>query len=155
MTVLNLSRIDAQLAGEQSWKHRCMALAGRLDVAANNELVDAREGQGSLLHWHRACMLEHAGYSYPAQLLAFRRFTAAPVEIVEIGELQRPVDDGGEIAAVVSVDRRLERHGRRRNEILLAQSDRIDAGDARRFLHEALKSVVRFRSTEIGRAHLS
>src|SRR5262245_28805104 len=146
MTVLDLRRIDAQLAGEQSWKHRCMALAGRLDVAAKNELVAVREGQGSLLHRHRASMLQHAGYAYPAQLLAFRRFTAALVEIVEIGELQRPIDDGGEIAAVVSVDRRLERHGRRRNEVLLAQSDWSDAGDARGFLHEALQSVVRFRS---------
>src|SRR5262245_3292461 len=146
MTVLDLRRIDAQLAGEQSWKHRCMALAGRLDVAAKNELVAVREGQGSLLHRHRASMLQHAGYAYPAQLFTFRRFTAALVEIVEIGELQRPVDDGGEIAAVVSIDRRLEGHGRRRNEILLAQSDRIDAGDAGRFLHEALKSVVCFRS---------
>src|SRR5262245_8614158 len=146
MTVLNLCRIDAQLAGKQSWKHRCMALAGRLDVAAKNELVVARKGQRSLLHWHRAGMLQHAGHAYSAQLLAFRRFTAALVEVVEIGEFQSPVDDGGEIATVISIDRRLERHGRRRNKILLAQSDRSDAGDARRFLHKALKSVVRFRS---------
>src|SRR5262245_40590910 len=111
MTVLNLCRIDAQLAGKQSWKHRCMALAGRLDVAAKNELVASRKGQRRLLHWHRAGMLQHAGHAYSAQLPAFRRFTAALVEVVEIGELQRPVDDGWEIAAVVRVDRRFERHG--------------------------------------------
>ena len=81
----------------------------------------------------------------PRSFLRLRRLAPALVEIVEVGELQRLVDNRREIAAVIRIDRRLERHRRRRNEVFLAQPHGIDAGDARRFLHHAFKCVVRFR----------
>ena len=58
----------------------------------------------------------------PRSFLRLRRFALALVEIGVIGKLQRLVDDRREIAAVISIaDRGLERHRRRRNEVLLAQ----------------------------------
>ena len=108
--------------------------------------VAAGERDRGLFHRRRAGMLQHAGDADAAIFLAPRRFALALVEIGVVGELQRLVDDAGEVAAVVGVaDRRLERHRRRRNEILLAQPHRVHADDARGFLDHALEHVIRLR----------
>src|SRR5262249_162620 len=81
---------------------------------------------------------EHAGHADAAQLFPLCRLAPALVEIIEIGKFERLVHDRWKIAAVVSIYRRLERHRRRRNEILLANSHRIDSGNPRSFRDETI-----------------
>ncbi len=97
-------------------------------------------------------MFEHARHADAAQLLTSGGFATSLVEILEIGELERLVDDGRKVAAVVDIDRGFERHRRRRNEVFLAQPYGVHSDDARSFLDHPLKCVVRLRpaGTSIG-----
>src|SRR4029077_14182349 len=147
VTVLNLGSVDAELVGEQTRKNGSVALPGRLHIAAKNELVAARKRNRGLLHRHCARMLQHAGDTDAAQLSPFHELARTLVEIVEVGHFKCPVDNRREIAAVIRIDWRLERHRRRGNEVFLAPPYGIDAGDPRRLFHHAFKCVVRFRST--------
>ncbi len=82
----------------------------------------------------------------PRSFLARKDFAAALLELGVVGERQRLVEDRREVAGVVGrADRGLVRDRLARNEIAPPQPDRIDAGDARRLVDEALQRVVRFR----------
>ena len=147
VAVFDRAGVDAEPAGEQVAEHGGVALPGRLHVEAEDQLVAAGKAERSLFHRRRAGMFQHAGDADAAQFLAFGRCALALVEIGVVGKCQRLVDDAGKIAAVVGVDRRLERHGRRRDEIFLAQPHRIDADDAGGFLDRALERVIRLRAS--------
>ena len=108
-------------------------------------LVVVGKRQRRLFHRRRAGMLQHAGDADAAQFLAPGRFALALVEVGVVGKRQRLVDDAGKIAAVIGVDRRLERHGRRRDQVFLAQPHRVHADNARGFLDRALERVIRLR----------
>src|SRR5262245_12318084 len=144
VTMLDRFWLNAEPACKQAWENRRVALAGRLHVAAQDQLVAAGKRNRGLLHWQGAGVLQHKRHTDAAQLLALRGLASTLVEIGEIRKLQRLVDDRREIATVVNVDWGLEWHCRRRNEIFLAQPYRIHSDNPRRFFHHALKRVVRF-----------
>ena len=146
--VLDLAGIDAELArragGRTRWRGSDRSTARCSRASSLSPPGNADRG---LLHRQSR---RHAPACRKCRCRAVScgvaDFALALVEIGVVGQLQRLVDDAGEIAAVVSVaDRGLVRHRRRRNEILLAQPHRVDAGDARGFLDHALERVVRFR----------
>ncbi len=61
----------------QTRKNGGVSLAGRLHVAAENDLFAAGKGDGSLFHRHRAGVLQHAGDPDAAQFFALRRIRVA------------------------------------------------------------------------------
>src|SRR6185295_12509234 len=115
MTMLYFLWLDAELASKQARKNGGMALAGRLHVAAQDQLLAPGKRNRGLLHRQGAGVLQHEGHADAAQFLALCGLAPTLVEVGEIRKLQRPIDNRREIAAVVGVDRRLERHGRWRN----------------------------------------
>src|SRR6476661_5184875 len=112
VTMLYFFWLDAELAGEQARKNCGMALAGRLHVAAQDQLVAAGKRNRGLLHRQGAGVLQHEGHADAAQFFALCGVAPPLVEVGEIRKLQRLIDNRREIAAVVGVDRRPERHRR-------------------------------------------
>src|SRR5262249_61979602 len=81
VAMLNFFRVDAEPAGEQTRKNGGMALAGRLHITAQDQLVVPGKRHRSLLHRQRAGMLQPEGHANTAQLLASRRFAPTLVEV--------------------------------------------------------------------------
>src|SRR5215218_8567175 len=91
-------------------------------------------------------MFEEARHANATQLATPERLAAALLEFRVMRERQRLLEDRRKIARVVSrADRRLERDRLAWDEIAPAQPDRIDAGDARGFIHQPLERIVRLR----------
>ena len=61
VTVLDVCRIDAELAGQQAAEHRGVALSRRLHVQPEDQFVVAGKSDRGSLGRHRAGMFEHAG----------------------------------------------------------------------------------------------
>ena len=146
MAVHDLRGRDAEPLGDDAREHRGVALSGRLHVERQHEGVAAREAQRRAFERRAAGMLEHAGDAEAAQLAALKRFLAPLLEAVDVGELERLVDDHREFAGVVGgADGGLVGDRSRRDQVLLAQLDAVDAGQARGLVDHALEHVVRLR----------
>ncbi len=92
-------------------------------------------------------MLQHGADADAAQHAALLRFLLASLEAFVVGERQALVEHGGEFAGVVSgADGGLVRERLRTDQVLAAQPDRVDAGDARGLVHHALEAVARLRA---------
>ena len=122
-------------------EHRGVALAGRLHVEAENEVLAAGKAQRGRL---RSESRRHA----PACRRCRGRGTCracglapALLEAVVVGERQRLVEHGLELAAVDGgADRGLVRHRLRLDQVAPAQLDRIDAGHARGLVDHPLEA---------------
>ena len=84
---------NAEPLGDHAREHRGVALAGRLHVERQDQAVAARKLQRRAFERRAAGMFEHAGDAEPAQLAALERVLAPLLEAVDVGELQRLVDD--------------------------------------------------------------
>ncbi len=148
MAMLDLLRADAKPLGEHRIEHGGVALAGRLYVEGEDEFLPARKAQRSRLEREPAGMLQHAGNAKPAILAALSCRPPALLESIEVGERERLVEHGFELAAVDGgTDRRLVRHGGRLDQIAPAQFDRVDAGDAGGLVDHPLEHEIRLGAT--------
>src|SRR5262249_26081360 len=87
--------------------------------------------------------LEEAGDAIAAVLAALERFLATRAEAGMIAELQRLLEDGWEVAAVVnSADGGLVRNGGAPDEVAAAQLHPVDAADSRCLVDDAVEHVV-------------
>ena len=137
---------NAEPLGDHRRKHRGMALAGVLHVERQQKMLAAGKAQHGAFERRAAGMFEHAGNAEPAIFAALGRFALALLEVVVVGKLQRLVEDRLEVAGVVGgADRGLVRHLRFLDQIAPPQLHRIDAGQARRLVHQALEHVIGFR----------
>ena len=92
-------------------------------------------------------MLQHAGNAEPAVFAALGGLAPALLETVVVGERQRLVEHGLELAAVDGrADGGLVRHRRRLDQVAPAQLDRIDAGHPRGLVDHALEDEVGLRT---------
>ena len=119
-----------------------MALALRLRAEADlDRAVGKRRDRGVFLG-RAAGAFEDGGKADAAQLAARLRFAAPRREAVPVGQRQRALEEGGEIAAIVErVGRRAPRHRRARHEVAAAQLGAVDAGDGGGAVEEALHDV--------------
>ena len=82
----------------------------------------------------------------PRSFLRLNDFAAALLEFGVVRERQRLVEDRREVAGVIGgADRGLVRDRLARDQVAPAQPHRIDAGDARGLVDQALQRVVRLR----------
>ena len=122
-------------------KRREMPLSHRLHAEADGDLAVAsnRRSAFSLRMPPATSRKQHMPDA--AQLSGFARCRAPPGEAVPVGERQRLVHDGFELAAVVDRSvRRLVRHRVGRDEVAPAQLDPIDAHLARGAVDQAFRS---------------
>jgi hypothetical protein len=123
-----------------------VALPRRLDVEVDGQRAVAGKAEQRSFGRRAAGMLEHAGNSDAAMAAARLGGAAARFEMFVIRQLQCALQHRRKVAAVIRrADGGFVRHRRRGNEIAPAQFYRIDAGDARGFLDQPLKHVIRLR----------
>ncbi len=109
----------------------------------------AFDGDGhAFLEYVDAGPFEKRRHAAPAQAAAATRIGGARVEILPAGERGRLVEHQLELPAVVGLVHRVAvRHLLGANHVAPAKLDRIDAGLARRRVHQALDDVDRLRPT--------
>src|SRR3974390_2176811 len=135
----DLVRRNAEPFRDDLRKHRSVSLAGVLYAQAEQNRAVSRKGQHRALERRSAGMFKQAADAEAAIFAALLRFAAALLEPVIVGERKRLVEDRLEIAAVVGgADCCLVWHGRLFDQIAPPQLDRVDAGDARRLVDDAL-----------------
>jgi hypothetical protein len=138
---------DPQAFGGEAWKNGGMPLAGGLHVERQNRAAVARKQNRGAFERRTARMFEHAGNPDAAIFSPPRRLALALLEAGIIRERHGAVEHGLEVAGVISgPGRGLVRHGGSPDEVSPAQPDGIDAGQARRFIDELLKDVIRLRA---------
>ncbi len=141
-------RVDAQPLRQHRVEHGGVALAGRLHVEVQEQLLAAGKFQLGALERKAAGVLQHAGDADAAIHVALGRLAPALLEAVVVGELQRLVEYDVELAAVDGgADRGLVGHRLGLDQVAAAQLHGIDAGDARGLVHHALENVVRLRAS--------
>src|SRR5262249_15213329 len=141
---LDLLSLDAEPLRQQRIEYRGVALAGRLHVEAEHQRVAAGKAQRGPFERNAAGMLQHAGNAETAVFAALGRRAPTLLETVVIGERERLVEHGRELAAVDGrADGGLVGHRRRLDEVAPAQLHRVDAGHARGLVDDALEDEVR------------
>ena len=140
---LDLVERDAELLGQHLGEGRPVALAVVERAGDDGDIAVGLEADAAHLLHRRRGDLEIVADAQPAQLAARLALGLARVEARDVGELQRLVEERGELAAVVGrARRRLEGHLLGLDVVALAHLDLVDAHLARRGVDQPLHEVV-------------